>query len=81
MNKILSIRLSFILDHALKSLSPLFAQRRGHKLTHSMLLLLLCEFFTPTLTDGFHWSLGDTKSPKVSRTILSILIDLKNTLA
>ena len=26
----------------------------------------------------FHWSLGDNKSPKVSRNLLSILADLNN---
>ena len=26
----------------------------------------------------FHWSLNDSKSPKVSRTLLSILLDLNN---
>ena len=26
----------------------------------------------------FHWSLSDTKSPQVSKTILSILADLTN---
>ena len=28
----------------------------------------------------FHWSLSDSKSPQVSRTLLSILADLNNTL-
>ena len=34
----------------------------------------LCEFFTP----AFHWILGDNKSPRVSRSHLSILTDRNN---
>ena len=34
---------------------------------------LLLEFFTSVLADDFHWSLSDSKSPQVSRTLLSIL--------
>ena len=37
-------------------------------------------FFTSVLADGFHWSLGDSKSPQVSRTLLSILTVLHNAL-
>ena len=33
------------------------------------------EFFTSALADGFHWSLSDSKSPLVSRTLLSILLN------
>ena len=39
-------------------------------------ILLLWEFFTSVNADGFHWSLSDSKSPQVSRTLLSILTDL-----
>ena len=35
-------------------------------------------FFTPALADGFHWSLSDSKSLQVFRTLLSILVDLNN---
>ena len=53
-------------------------------LIHLLLLLLLLllftpsEFFTSALADGFHWSLSDSKSPQVSRTLLSILAVLNN---
>ena len=30
------------------------------------------------LADGFHWRLSDSKSPQVSKTLLSILADLNN---
>ena len=44
-----------------------------------IITLLRWEFFTSTLADGFfRWSSRDTKSPKISRTLLSILDDLKN---
>ena len=36
------------------------------------------EFFMWALADGFHWSLSDSKSPQVSRTLFSILADLNN---
>ena len=36
------------------------------------------EFFTSALADGFQWSLSDSKSPQVSRTLISILADLSN---
>ena len=34
------------------------------------------EFFTSALVRVFHWSLSDSKSPQVFRTLLSILADL-----
>ena len=37
-----------------------------------------CDFFKPVLTSGFYWSLNDSKSPQISRTLLSILITLNN---
>ena len=40
--------------------------------------LLVWKFFTPILCDGFHWSLSVSKSPQVSRTLLSILADLNS---
>ena len=40
--------------------------------------LLLWEFFIPASNDGFQKSLSDSKSPKVSSIILSILADLNN---
>ena len=46
-----------------------------------LLLLLLftpLEFFTSVLADGFHWSLGDSKSPQISRSRLKILAVLSN---
>ena len=36
------------------------------------------EFFTSALADGFLWSLSDSKSPQVSRTLLTILAVLNN---
>ena len=36
------------------------------------------EFFTSAYTDGFHWRLSDSKSPQVSRTLLSILAVFSN---
>ena len=36
------------------------------------------ELFTSALADGFHCSLSDSKSPQVSRTLLSILAVLNN---
>ena len=43
-----------------------------------IIILLLGEFFTLTLADGFYWSLSDNKSPQVSRTLLNILDDITN---
>ena len=43
-----------------------------------LLLLLLWELFTPALADDFPLELCDSKSPQVSRTLLSILADLNN---
>ena len=40
--------------------------------------LLLWEIFTPALADGLYWRLSDRKSSQVTRTFLSILIDLSN---
>ena len=42
-----------------------------------IIVILLWEFFPPALADGFLWSLSDSKSPQVSRALLSILTDLK----
>ena len=36
------------------------------------------EFFTSALAMVYHWSLNDNNSPRVSRTFLSILVDLNN---
>ena len=36
------------------------------------------SFFTPTLAEALHWSISDSNSPQVSRTLLSILADLNN---
>ena len=44
---------------------------------HSKMIIIIitpCKFFTPVLTDGFHWGLVDSKSPQFSRTLLIILI-------
>ena len=40
-------------------------------------ILLFWEFFTPALADDF-LGLSDNKSPQVSRTRLSILVDFNN---
>ena len=46
---------------------------------HVFSLLLLFENFSHQLTlMGFHWNLSDSKSPQVSKTLLSILTDLNN---
>ena len=42
------------------------------------IILLVWEFFTQALADGFRWSLSDSKFPQVSRTLLSILADPNN---
>ena len=47
-------------------------------LANKLLLLFLLEFFTSVLDDGFHWSLSDSHSLQVSRTLLSILAVLNN---
>ena len=39
------------------------------------------EFFTPALLIVSHWSLNDSKSPHVFRTLLNILADLNNPVA
>ena len=54
---------------------------RDHQLTlmcenHNELLFTPLEFFTSGLAGGFHWSLSDSKSAQVSRTLLSILVVL-----
>ena len=38
-----------------------------------------CEFFKSALAEVFYWSLSDSKSSQVSRTLLNILADLNNT--
>ena len=43
-----------------------------------IIIIIICEFFTPALTDGISLNLSDNKFPKVSRTFLSILADLTN---
>ena len=42
------------------------------------LLIYSLEFSTSVLAMVFHWSLSDSKSPQVSRTLLSILTTLNN---
>ena len=42
-----------------------------------LLLLLFCKFFTPASPDSVsQWSLSDSKSSQVSRTLLSILANI-----
>ena len=49
------------------------------------LIILLLSFYSFEISSHqrlliiFHWSLSDSKSPHVSRTLLSILADLYNT--
>ena len=48
---------------------------------HHLLLIfffLLREFFISAFKDVFHWSLSDSKSPRVFRTLLCILAILNN---
>ena len=44
-----------------------------HLMALLLLLLFPSEFFTSMLTDGLSQELSDSKSPKVSRTLLSIM--------
>ena len=44
----------------------------------TIIIILSFELFTSALTNGFPWSLSDSKSPQVSRTLLSILSVLTN---
>ena len=44
----------------------------------TLLLLLLEDFSHQLMLIVFHWSLSDSKSPQISRTLLSILADLNN---
>ena len=43
-----------------------------------IIIIYSLEFFTSALADCFHWSLSDSKSPQVSRSLLSILAVLNN---
>ena len=43
-----------------------------------IIIIYSLEFFTSVLADGFHWSLSDSNSPQVSRTLLIILTVLNN---
>ena len=42
-----------------------------------IIIIIICEFFfRPLLTDGFYWSLNDSKSQLVFRNLLRIFADL-----
>ena len=41
-----------------------------------IIIITLCEFFTPALADGCSLESGDNKSPLVFRNLLSIMTDL-----
>ena len=43
-----------------------------------IIILFWWDFFKPVLAEGFYLSLSDSKSPHVSRTLLTILADLNN---
>ena len=43
-----------------------------------IIIIIHSELFTSVLADGFNWSLSNSKSPQVSRTLLSILAVLSN---
>ena len=43
-----------------------------------IIIIIPCKFFTPALALASHWSLSESKSPQVSRTLLSILANLNN---
>ena len=60
--------------------SSLVHFRKGPEyLTRGNYHLLFWEFFASVLGDClFHWSLGHSKSPQVSRALLSILADRNN---
>ena len=51
---------------------------RSKYMSFIIIIIYSLEFYTSTLADGFHWSLSDSKSPRVSRTLLSILAVLNN---
>ena len=57
----------------------LFVYRFKYPYSCLLLLLLFYSFENFSLQQMvFHWSLSDSKSPQVSRTLLSILADLNN---
>ena len=43
-----------------------------------IIIIIPSEFFTQVEQVIFHWSPSDSKSPQISRTLLSILADLNN---
>ena len=43
-----------------------------------IIIIYSSEFFTSAIADGFHWSLSESKSLQVSRTLLGILAVLNN---
>ena len=49
-----------------------------HSFSFIITIIIPLEFFTSALADGFHWSLSDSKSSQVFRTLLSILAVLNN---
>ncbi len=66
-------------------LRAFFLKSRTHAfhdhLRYSNIIIIIIyssEIFTSALADGFHRSLSDSKSPQVSRTLLSILAVLNN---
>ena len=42
---------------------------------YANIIIISCEFFTPTLPTSFHWSLSDSKPPQISITLLNILAE------
>ena len=44
----------------------------------SITIIIILSFSRQRLQMIFHWSLSDSQSPQVSRTLLSILADLDN---
>ena len=67
---LIGIRGSVCISKSYRILCPSFYKH--------IIILLLWEFFIPALADGFPPSLNDSKFPLVSRTFLSILADLNN---
>ena len=44
----------------------------------NIITIIVRDFFTSALTDGYHWNRSDSKSHQVYRTLLGILADLIN---
>ena len=72
-------RIIFICINRIWHYQVVFHQSLNYSLFSQIIIIIIIiiiyslEFFTSALAEGFHWSLSDSKSPQVSRTLLSIL--------